>query len=305
MVQLFIIVILGYVLGKLGLIDDQTNIKLSGIVANVTCPIWVVAAVLVVDSQNRFGILVLILGGFVMYVLFIIFAKFATKILRYSEKERPLYENMLIFSSTSIGFPIIETLLGTQAIFYGSMIHFAFNFFAYSYGIITIDYCKTSELEPFEEKSKKGFDYKMMINSGFILSVIALVLYLIGFRDNGVLYKTTKMLGELTPPLSMLLLGYCLTKYQIFDCVRHWKNFLFSCVRLFAIPLLSVAFCKLLHINDYYTTIITLTNAMPSGSLVLILVTQAGIDTRIVFENMFLSTALSTITVPIIGSIFL
>ena len=139
MVQLFIIVILGYVLGKLGLIDNQTNIKLSGIVANVTCPIWVVAAVLVVDSQNRLGILVLILGGFVMYVLFIIFAKFATKILRYSEKERPLYENMLIFSSTSIGFPIIETPLGTQAIFYGSMIHFAFNFFAYSYGIITIE----------------------------------------------------------------------------------------------------------------------------------------------------------------------
>lgn len=303
MLQLLIIVILGYFLGKYDLIDENVNVKLSRLIAQVTCPVWVVSSVLTATKENRLGILVVIISGFIMYALFVLFAKFAVKIMRYPEKERPLYENMLIFSSNSfIGFPIIQSLLGTKAIFYTAMIHFAFNFFIFSYGVITISNCK--EQEPFEEQ-RKTFDWKMLINPGFILSILALIIYLIGLRTDGVFYKTTLMVGNLTPPLSMLLLGYSLTKYPILDCTKNWKNFMFSFVRLFIIPTLSFFCCKSLKVSHFYTVIVTITNAMPVASLVLIIGNQAGVNTKVILENMFLSTALATLTVPIVGALFL
>ena len=75
MVKLFTIMALGFLLAKTGIIDKHTNTKLSGLITKVTCPFLVLSSVLSSSADNRLGILKVIMLGFVMYGVFIIFSK--------------------------------------------------------------------------------------------------------------------------------------------------------------------------------------------------------------------------------------
>ena len=315
MFQLFLVLVLGYCLGKFGIIDDSAVVKLSSLVAKVTCPLLVFSSVLKSSTEKRFEILITIILGFGMYILFIIFAKITTKILKYPEKLRPLYENMLIFSNNLfMGFPVVQSILGTEAIFYTAMLHFAFSVFVYSYGVMMTKKCKAVQPllisdNDFKSVSSlenlKGFDYKMLLNPGFVISLISLLTYLLGIREKGVIFKTTFMIGDMTTPLSMMVLGYSLTKYNIAEILMNWGNYFFCSIRLIAIPIISFIFCKILRVSDFYTIIVTITNGMPVASMILMLANEYGVDTEVVVNNTILSTILSTITIPIIGGILL
>ncbi len=294
MVKLFLIMALGYVLAKVDIIDKQTNTKLSGLISKVTCPFLILSSVLSSSPHNRLGVLYVILAGIVMYIIFIIFARIVCALLCFPKSDRPLYECMLVFSNNAfMGYPVIQSILGTEAIFYTAMVHFAFNIFIYSYGIMNIERCSGVG-------NTTKFQFKKLLNPGFILTLAALVIFLLGIRSNGVIYETINMVGNVTSPLSMIVLGASLAMFPLKESISDWRSYVFSVVRLFVIPIVTFAICRLLHINDFYTTIVTITNGMPVASLVLMLGNQAGVDTRVIIRNIFVTTVLSTVTVPLV-----
>lgn len=299
MVKLFAIMALGFGLAKVNYIDRQTNTKLSALVSKITAPLLVISSVLASSPDNRLGVLKVLVAGMCMYIVFIIFAKIVCVVCRLPKEDRPLYECMMVFSNNSfMGFPVLQSLIGDEAIFYSAMLHFSFNILIFSYGINNINKCAKGE-------NNKKFDFKMLINPGFILILVALVLYLTGIRSNGIVYDTIYMVGNMTSPLSMLVLGASLAMYPIKESISDWRSYVFAGIRLFVIPALTFVVCKVLGINDFFTTIVTVTNAMPVASMVLMLSNQANIDTRVVVRNIFVTTVLSTVTVPVIISLMI
>ena len=297
MVKLFTIMALGFLLAKTGIIDKHTNTKLSGLITKVTCPFLVLSSVLSSSADNRLGILKVIMLGFVMYGVFIIFSKIITFVLRFPKKDRPLYEIMLVFSNNAfMGYPVIQSILGTEAIFYTAMIHFAFNIFIFSYGIVNIEKCN-------EKNTKGGFNFKKLLNPGFILSIFSIIVFVSGFRTNGVIYDTVYMVGNVTSPLSMLVLGASLAMFPLKESISDWRSYLFTAVRLLFIPVITFYVCRMLNVGDFYTTILTITNGMPVASLVLMLGNESGIDTGVIVRNIFVSTVLATFSVPFIVAI--
>lgn len=295
MMKLFMIMALGFLLNKVGIIDKHTNTKLSGLISKITSPLLIISSVLSSSPDNRMGILKVLAAGFAMYIVLILFAKLVCILLRFPKKDRPLYECMLVFSNNSfMGFPVLQSLLGDEAIFYSAMIHFSFNILIFSYGINNIAKCGKGD------KETAKFEIKNLINPGFILTMVALVIYLSGFRSDGIIYDTVYMVGNVTSPLSMIVLGASLAMYPVKESISDWRSYVFSVVRLFVIPLITFAACRIIGINEYYTTIVTVTNAMPVASLVLMLGNQAEIDTSVIIRNIFVTTVLATLTVPIL-----
>ncbi|MDD6572048.1 MAG: AEC family transporter [Thermoflexaceae bacterium] len=295
MMKLFMIMALGFLLNKVGIIDKHTNTKLSGLISKITSPLLIISSVLSSSPDNRMGILKVLAAGFSMYIVLILFAKLVCILLRFPKKDRPLYECMLVFSNNSfMGFPVLQSLLGDEAIFYSAMIHFSFNILIFSYGINNIAKCGKGD------KEAAKFEIKNLINPGFILTMVALVIYLSGFRSDGIIYDTVYMVGNVTSPLSMIVLGASLAMYPVKESISDWRSYVFSVVRLFVIPLITFAACRIIGINEYYTTIVTVTNAMPVASLVLMLGNQAEIDTSVIIRNIFVTTVLATLTVPIL-----
>lgn len=129
-IKLFIVLVLGFVLYRFDILDGRTSKKLSSLVVKVTAPLWIISTALSASTENRLGVLVLFGAGILMYVGFILFARFVTWIFRVNPKDRPLYECMLVFSNNSfMGFPVLQSVLGDASVFYSSMLHFSFNIF--------------------------------------------------------------------------------------------------------------------------------------------------------------------------------
>ena len=98
----------------------------------------------------------------------------------------------------------------------------------------------------------------------------------------------------------MMMIGSSLAVYPIKDSFTDWRSYVFAFVRLMIVPFVTMIMCRLLHIDPYYANITIITNAMPVGSMVLMLATQYNANVKIVTRNIVVSTLLSVITIPIV-----
>lgn len=71
-----------------------------------------------------------------------------------------------------------------------------FNIFCYSYGIYLIS-----------GDDKLSFDFKQLINPGIIFSIIAIIIYLTKWKMPQIIGETSNLIGSITTPLAMMLIG--------------------------------------------------------------------------------------------------
>ncbi len=296
MLKLFFILLIGYGLNKFGVFDSYVNKKISSLVVNLTSPLLVIYSVSIVDSKEKSAVFIMIALGFLMYFGFIIIGKIVNLLLPFPKQDHPVYECMCVFANTAfMGYPVIQSILGTEAIFYASMIHMAFSFFVYTYGVICVNQ---------KDSEKFSLDYKLLLTPGFFLSIVAIVIYVFNIRLPEVISSTVESVGSLTSPLSMMMIGSSLAMYPLKDSLGDWRSYLFAAVRLLLIPTISAVVCKITGLNSYYSAIIVITNGMPVAATVLMLATEYNCNIQLVTRNIVVSTLLSVITIPIIAYLF-
>lgn len=292
MLKLFLLLVLGFVLFKCHIFDEYTNKKISALIVNVASPMLIISSIAGVEGSNKSIVFLMIGAGILMYIGFIILGKIINRIFPFPKKDWPVYECMVVFANTGfMGYPVLLDVFGQEAVFYASLIHMAFNFFVYTYAIMCLTKGDDSEFK---------LNFKQLLTPGIILIFVGIFIYLFDIQLPSVLMDTINSVGSLTAPLSMMMIGSSLAVYPIKDSFTDWRSYLFSCVRLLIIPFVTMLICRLIHIDPYYANITIITNAMPVGSMVLMLATQYNANVKIVTRNIVVSTLLSVITIPIV-----
>ena len=292
MLKLFLLLILGFVLFKCHIFDEYTNKKISALIVNVASPMLIISSIAGVEGSNKSIVFLRIGAGILMYIGFIILGKIINRIFPFPKKDWPVYECMVVFANTGfMGYPVLLDVFGQEAVFYASLIHMAFNFFVYTYAIMCLTKGDDSEFK---------LNFKQLLTPGIILSFVGIFIYLFDIQLPSVLMDTINSVGSLTAPLSMMMIGSSLAVYPIKDSFTDWRSYVFAFVRLMIVPFVTMIMCRLLHIDAYYANITIITNAMPVGSMVLMLATQYNANVKIVTRNIVVSTLLSVITIPIV-----
>ena len=292
MLKLFLLLILGFVLFKCHIFDEYTNKKISALIVNVASPMLIISSIAGVEGSNKSIVFLMISAGILMYIGFIILGKIINRIFPFPKKDWPVYECMVVFANTGfMGYPVLLDVFGQEAVFYASLIHMAFNFFVYTYAIMCLTKGDDSEFK---------LNFKQLLTPGIILSFVGIFIYLFDIQLSSVLMDTINSVGSLTAPLSMMMIGSSLAVYPIKDSFTDWRSYVFAFVRLMLVPFVTMIMCRLLHIDAYYANITIITNAMPVGSMVLMLATQYNANVKIVTRNIVVSTLLSVITIPIV-----
>ena len=292
MLKLFLLIVLGFVLFKCHIFDEYTNKKISALIVNVASPMLIISSIAGVEGSNKSIVFLMIGAGILMYIGFIILGKIINRIFPFPKKDWPVYECMVVFANTGfMGYPVLLDVFGQEAVFYASLIHMAFNFFVYTYAIMCLTKGDDSEFK---------LNFKQLLTPGIILIFVGIFIYLFDIQLPSVLMDTINSVGSLTAPLSMMMIGSSLAVYPIKDSFTDWRSYLFACVRLLIIPFVTMLICRLIHIDPYYANITIITNAMPVGSMVLMLATQYNANVKIVTRNIVVSTLLSVITIPIV-----
>ena len=292
MLKLFLLLILGFVLFKCHIFDEYTNKKISALIVNVASPMLIISSIAGVEGSNKSIVFLMIGTGILMYIGFIILGKIINRIFPFPKKDWPVYECMVVFANTGfMGYPVLLDVFGQEAVFYASLIHMAFNFFVYTYAIMCLTKGDDSEFK---------LNFKQLLTPGIILIFVGIFIYLFDIQLPSVLMDTINSVGSLTAPLSMMMIGSSLAVYPIKDSFTDWRSYVFAFVRLMIVPFVTMIMCRLLHIDAYYANITIITNAMPVGSMVLMLATQYNANVKIVTRNIVVSTLLSVITIPIV-----
>lgn len=292
MLKLFLLLILGFVLFKCHIFDEYTNKKISALIVNVASPMLIISSIAGVEGSNKSIVFLMISAGILMYIGFIILGKIINRIFPFPKKDWPVYECMVVFANTGfMGYPVLLDVFGQEAVFYASLIHMAFNFFVYTYAIMCLTKGDDSEFK---------LNFKQLLTPGIILSFVGIFIYLFDIQLSSVLMDTINSVGSLTAPLSMMMIGSSLAVYPIKDSFTDWRSYVFAFVRLMIVPFVTMIMYRLLHIDAYYANITIITNAMPVGSMVLMLATQYNANVKIVTRNIVVSTLLSVITIPIV-----
>lgn len=294
MVELFLLLILGYGLAKKGMIDSKTNGKLSGLVVHVSLPALILASVFEnMDKGSLSEVFHFFLAGLGFYAVMIGFAWVLTRLSRTPKEQRGIYQFMLIFSNCAfMGYPIMEALYGTKAIFLSAIFNLPFNLLAFSYGIILIS-------DGTEQTS--GFEPKKLLSPGIIASVLALVIFAVRLHVPQVMEQTLNIEGTLTTPLSMLVLGASLAEVPLREVFREGRIYWMSFLRLIVLPMITYFLIKLITTDSLLIGVATMTAAMPVASLAVMLSSQYKGNVRLASVGVFISTALSVVTIPAIG----
>lgn len=294
MFVLLVTLILGYFLNKKGMLDHVTNKKLSSLIVKVTCPALVISSVFgeSIDGDKR-EILFIFFIGIAIYCILPLLAFIITKILRIEHSKIGTYQFMFIFANTSfMGFPIVESLFGKQAIFYCSILHMSFNILAFTYGIYLIS--KDGE-------KAAQFDPKKLINSGIISAIIALILYFGEISLPSFMVQTLSSIGSITTPLSMLVLGASIAEIPVGDIFKERKIYLLTLIRMVILPIIAFYLFHMFTDNALLIGVATITLGMPIASMTVMFANEYNGQTKLASIGVLITTVSSIVTIPLIS----
>lgn len=291
MCKLFFAMAVGFYLNKRDILNPEINKKLSSLIVDVTCPFLIISSASSVSSGDAKDVLLLLITGAAVYILLPFIAMLVVKILRVPKDSRGVYQCMVMFSNNSfMGYPVVEALFGGFAIFYTTIFHMGFNFLFFTYGtfIMAKDAGAVSKFNP-----------KRLINTGVIASIIALIIYFAGIQVPEIILSPLSFVGNITTPLSMLVIGSNMASYKLSDVFKEKKIYAMVIVRLVILPLLAGFGMSLVTDNATLISIVVMTVGMPVGALVAMGSSAFEKQGKIASIGVVVTTLFSMVTIPL------
>lgn len=291
MFKLFALLLLGYYFRKKEYFNLEVNEKLSFMIVQFTAPALIISSVLNIEPVNKTEVLKIAGIGVILYILLPFVAYLIVKILRVDHSKQGIYQMLLIFANCSfMSYPIVQAFYGDVAIFYNTLLHMPFNILIFTYG----EYL----LSTGEDKMK--LTAKDIASPGLIAAILAVVIYFFEIRVPSFIGASVTFLGSITTPLSMIILGSALGGYALMDVFKEKKLYIVTFIRLIIMPIaVYLVFSKLFK-DPVIIGVATLTMAMPSASMCVMLSMKHEGQVKIASIGVFLTTILSLLSIPAI-----
>ncbi|MCL2813802.1 MAG: AEC family transporter [Oscillospiraceae bacterium] len=296
---LFLIMIAGIIARKTNIIDWPATKKLSAFLLNITQPLMIITSFQMdFDSEK-------LKNGFSLFALSVIAhtVTSAAAFLLYKPikngDQKKVYEMGTIFGNCAfLGYPVLKVIFGEDlGVFYGAFYAMFFNIFIWTYGIYLIT--RKSGGRKSGSLGAAISAKKIFLNAGMIASVLGIIVFLTGIKLPGVLYDSSKLIGDMTFPLSMVIIGSLISDIKPKDMFLSPKSYYYIFVKLILLPLSAGLICHALKLPVLIVYMGTIMAAMPSAANVAIFAETYGADSKTAAINVGLSTLFSIGTIPL------
>jgi predicted permease len=290
MAVLFIIMAVGYAANKWKVLTGESNKLLSKLVMNIAMPCTILHSVLSgeVTATGRDAAVFMLMSA-VSFALFFLLAAFLPQLVRAPRDDRGILRYMVVFGTVGfMGFPVIQSIFGTGALFYVTIFNVVFCVLSYSVGILMVS-GKDGKMNPM-----------MLLNPTMIASVLTVVLFLTKPAVPGVLSDAVGLIGQLTTPSAMLVIGSTLALIPIKEVFGELRLYPLAAVRLLAAPVLTWFVLRLLISDPLMLGVLTVLAAMPAATNAAMMSMEYGGNEKLASKGVFLTTLLSLVTLPLI-----
>lgn len=286
--MLFMVMILGLVLKRTGVVNESGKTLLTDLVIDVTLP-----ASILKSFQMEFNrqilescmvicvVAVLIQAGSYLLglVLYPGFPDNRKKVLQYAT---------ICSNAGILGNPIAEGIFGGLGLLYASIYVIPQRVFMWSVGLTYF-----TEAPDTKTLVKKVLSHPCILSvfAGFLIMVFQIPL-------PGFLSLTIKNVAAANTFLAMMLVGTILAGVHVRDLPNR-ATLYYSFVRLFLVPFLVFLGCRLLRVDSLVTGVSVVLSGMPAASVTAVMAAKYGKDEIFATKCVVLTTLLSMLTVPV------
>lgn len=293
-ISLFLIMLIGVYGSKKKIITEEVNKGLTNILINITLPIMVISSFIfdydeeikknVIKAFYYSGITILI-TTFISYIFL--------KPVKSDKKFILQFAN--VFSNCGfVGFPIINSIYGTEGVVYASIFNMFFTIYVWTYGVLL-----------FTGKINKKEIIKVLKNPSVIAVYLGIFIFTFKINIPGALKSTMDLIGGMTSPLSMIIVGVILTKVDFKKYLKDFNIYYSSSLKLIVLPMVLLGLFRLLKINSIVSNTMVLLTAMPAAAMTSILAENYNNEKEYASMIVFITTLLSLLSFPIIAYIVL
>jgi len=298
MIILFILLIVGFILQKFNILGENAPKSFTSLILKVTLP----AMIIVSMSGMQFSPELLLKSGkillisFSSYFILILLSYPFAKLLFVSQEDAGIYRFSIIFSNVGfIGYPVTEAVFGKNAIFYTAILNLPFNLLAFTVGIII--------LLQGRKEHKIGVDIKHFLNPVVVSILIGFGLFLFNIKLPDVIQGSLDMLGGVTSPISMIVIGMLLARGDWGKVFLNFRLYMLSFFRLIVVPFATFFALRLFSNDIYLTAVPAMISAMPAAANTVLLAEEYNANAELASQAVFLTTLLSVATIPIFAII--
>lgn len=295
---LFLLIVIGFIARKRNIITDERIKGFSDFVLKITLPLFIIVSMDKDFSKDKiiFSGMILIISIFT-YSFKIILSKIFIKYTNVLDIQKGVYRFLIIFSNSGfMGYPISYAIYGDDGIFYAAMLNIAYNAMVWTFGV---------KLLNSDAEGEEGVIKELILNPGIFSVFIGLILFLTPLKLPNIIFEPMKMVGDMTTPMAMIVVGGILGGTKIGSAFKNKKLVLAAFIRLLFIPLFILLVLLPFNLPKIVLGITVIIDAMPCAANTAIFARKYDSDYCLASQGIFLSTLMNIVTTPLILYIFI
>ena len=299
MMTLFVIVIVGYIAGRLGYLGGDFDRQLSSVVINITCPALILSSAMTGELPDRQFILPLLAISVITYAVLTIVALWLPRYQTHRKEDEGAIGFALMFGNVGfMGYPVVASIFGYEAVFYAAVLNVVNTFAVFTIGTMLI----TGK----NEVEGSRFQKKVLYSTPMIAAYLTMLIVALRIDHiPGFISQPLTMIGNITVPAALLIIGSSMSHLPLKALLGNVTVYITSLMRLAIIPIGMFYLCRSLGFSPLVVNINTIVIAMPVATYGTILCLKYEKDTTMITEVTFTTTLLSMLTIPLLVMLFL
>lgn len=289
LLKMLFIMLLAVLCFRIGLVNQEGNRNLSNLLLMVVNP-CVILTVYQTDYEPRLakGLLLSFAAALAAHIIGIVVARLL--IPKKGNENYAIDRFAAVYSNCGfIGIPLINSVLGSEGVFYLTAYMTVFNLLAWTHGLTLLS--KKFDLKRFREG---------LLSPMVVASLTAVILFFTQLRIPGVLLDSMNYVADMNTPMAMLVAGFSLAQTDLKKTFSNLRIYWVSIVKLLIVPLVVLLFLWRFPLDYTVAYTILIAAACPTSTTTTMLCIRFHHNYRYASEIFSFTTVLSILSIPLI-----
>lgn len=295
-IQLFIMILMGFIIVKANLLKAEDSKILSVIVLYLIIPCVIINAFQVNYTKDTVqGLLITLAASVLTQIILLIVISVSGKFLHLNEVE---IASIYYSNSGNLIVPIVTFILGKEWVLYGCVFMSVQLVFIWTH-------CKKII------SRESTYDWrKIVLNINMISIAIGIVLFLTRIHLPAIINNTLSAVGSMIGPASMIVTGMLFAGMDFKQIFANKRVYFVSFFRLIIVPVIALFLIKCSQLSTFSSNgnklmmIVFLAIITPSASTVTQMCQVYGNDSQYASAINVVTTLLAIITMPLMVMLF-
>ena len=291
---MFLLLIVGYVLYKIKIVNDDGKKQITNVVLYVVTPSLILNTYQMdydpATAKN-------IIFGLLLSALALVMAIVVSHIIRIKCNKDALSTERfaMVFGNCGfMGIPLINAVFGEIGVLYCTTYVTMFNLFCWTYGIVLMEKGKQKEKKSLWERIKP------LCTITILAIIVGLVMYFTRIKLPKTITDTLEYIASMNTPLAMIVSGIYIAQSDLLGAFKKGRIYFLAAVKCLLIPSIFVIILLVLPVDMTLKLTILICSACPTAANTMLFANRFGGDEKRASHIFTVTTLLSVVTIPLV-----